>query len=76
VEGGDNMKLALKFNDGITATVENFSDLPRLRDGEDLFDALQAIKDNDSPINISDEESGQTLSRTGRDLVSVEIILA
>ncbi|PEY76285.1 hypothetical protein [Bacillus thuringiensis] len=70
------MKLELKFNDGIIVTITNFGDLPRLRNSEDLFDVLQSIKDNDSPINITDAESGQTFSGTGKDLKSVEIILA
>lgn len=69
------MKVTFKFTDGVKATVENFSDLPRVRTGEDMFDVFQAIKDNDKPISLSDEASGESLNRTGKELVSVEIIL-
>ncbi|RLL45408.1 hypothetical protein D8M04_11180 [Oceanobacillus piezotolerans] len=69
------MRVKFKFTDGLQATVENFSDLPRERSEDDLFDVFQAIKDNNSPIIINDDRSGKTLNRNGKELVSVELLL-
>ncbi|OQR54809.1 hypothetical protein [Bacillus sp. CDB3] len=71
------MKLALKFNDGVKVTVENFSDLTRsidLEPGKDVYDMWQLMKDEDKDIRISGE-NGETFHRTGKDLVAVELIL-
>jgi hypothetical protein len=70
------MKLALKFVDGTVATIEDFGGLPRERNGQDFLDNIQAIKDNNSPINLVQSSNGtEDFHATGKDLVAVEIIL-
>lgn len=67
------MKFVFKFTDGVKAIVDNFEELPRNRNGADILDSFQSVKDNDKPINLSGE-NGTAISRTGKDLASIEII--
>ncbi|MFC0271114.1 hypothetical protein ACFFIX_06570 [Metabacillus herbersteinensis] len=68
------MKLAMKFNDGIVATIEDFGDMPLIQEG-DFLENLKLIKENDGPIDLVESSSGsEDIHKTGKDLVSVEII--
>ena len=65
------MKVVFRFIDGTKVIDEEFSERNLYQTGN-LFDNIQKWKDNDFPITFEGDE--ETIRRTGKDLVSVEII--
>ena len=68
------MKIVLKFTNGDSVTIKNFNDLNRKGMSEDIFKTLKEIKDNDKPIVITGE-NGEVYENTGKELLSLEIVL-
>ncbi|MFC5712404.1 hypothetical protein ACFPU1_06400 [Thalassorhabdus alkalitolerans] len=68
------MILRLKFKDGLNVNMENDKSFEKLKMEEGFLESLQEIKRTDSEITVKNEE-GETITKTGKELAAVEVVL-
>jgi hypothetical protein len=66
------MKIAMNFTDGSRIVQEDIGQIELYKEKE-MFSTVQEWKEKDTPITIKNME-GETFNKSGRELVSFEII--